>query len=124
MMSYSVAQPVETVQGDHSYEDVRLAASIQGAGGNAGRSVMLGVLHASHAEFRSGWFVESLAAQTLVVFVIRTRRVPFFRSRPSVHMIITPVACAVVGALLPFSPLAHFLGFTILPFSFFPSFSG
>jgi Mg2+-importing ATPase len=81
--------------------------------------VMLGVLHASHAEFRSGWFVESLATQTLVVFVIRTRRVPFLRSRPSVPMIVTPVACAVVGALLPFSPLAHFLGFTILPFSFF-----
>ena len=40
--------------------------------------VMLGVLHASHSEFRSGWFVESLATQTLVVYVIRTRRVPFF----------------------------------------------
>jgi Mg2+-importing ATPase len=81
--------------------------------------VMIAILHASHAEFRSGWFVESLATQTLVVFLIRTRRVPFFRSRPSVPMMITPVACAAVGAALPFSPLAHFLGFTVLPLSFF-----
>jgi Mg2+-importing ATPase len=81
--------------------------------------VMIAILHASHAEFRSGWFVESLATQTLVVFLIRTRRVPFFRSRPSIPMMITPVACAAVGAVLPFSPLAHFLGFTVLPLSFF-----
>jgi Mg2+-importing ATPase len=81
--------------------------------------VMLGLLHASHAEFRSGWFVESLATQTLVVFLIRTRRIPFFRSRPSAPMIVTPVACAAVGAVLPFTPLAHVLGFAALPVSFF-----
>jgi P-type Mg2+ transporter len=65
--------------------------------------VMLRVLHASHSEFRSGWFVESLATQTLVVYVIRTRRVPFFRSRPSVPMLITPLTCALIGAVLPFT---------------------
>jgi Mg2+-importing ATPase len=81
--------------------------------------VMLAILHADHAEFRSGWFVESLATQTLVVFLIRTRRIPFFRSRPSIPMVITPVACALAGAALPFSPMAHFLGFTTLPLSFF-----
>jgi P-type Mg2+ transporter len=81
--------------------------------------VMLVILNASHAEFRSGWFVESLATQTLVVFVIRTRRVPFFHSRPSVAMIITPIACALIGAALPFTPLANTLGFTTLPISFF-----
>ena len=81
--------------------------------------VMLVILNASHAEFRSGWFVESLATQTLVVFVIRTRRVPFFRSRPSIPMIITPIASAVVGAVLPFTPVADTLGFTTLPISFF-----
>jgi len=81
--------------------------------------VMLAILHASHAEFRSGWFVESLATQTLVVFLIRTRRVPFIRSRPSAAMIVTPITCAVIGAVLPFTPLAHFLGFTALPVSFF-----
>ena len=66
--------------------------------------VMLTVLNASHAEFRSGWFVESLATQTLVVFLIRTRRVPFFRSTPSRAMLITPTAMAIVGAILPFTP--------------------
>ncbi len=81
--------------------------------------VMLGVLHASHDEFRSGWFVESLATQTLVVFLIRTRRVPFLRSRPSLPMVITPISCAVIGAVLPFSPFAHTLGFSTLPFAFF-----
>ena len=81
--------------------------------------VMLRVLHANHAEFRSGWFVESLATQTLVVFLIRTRRVPFFTSRPSPAMLFTPVACASIGAALPFSPLADVLGFTTLPLSFF-----
>lgn len=81
--------------------------------------VMLTVLHASHTEFRSGWFVESLATQTLVVFVIRTRRIPFFHSRPSLPMLVTPPTCAVVGAILPFSPVADVLGFTTLPLSFF-----
>jgi len=81
--------------------------------------VMLGILHAGHAEFRTGWFVESLATQTLVVFLIRTRRVPFFRSRPSRAMLIIPLAMAAVGALLPFTPVAHVLGFTALPLAFF-----
>jgi Mg2+-importing ATPase len=81
--------------------------------------VMLVILHASHSEFRSGWFVESLATQTLVVFLIRTRRIPFFRSRPSGPMIITPLVGVAVGAALPFSPLAGILGFTALPISFF-----
>jgi Mg2+-importing ATPase len=81
--------------------------------------VMLAILHASHDEFRSGWFVESLATQTLVVFLIRTHRVPFIRSQPSIPMIVTPVTCAVIGAILPFTPLADFLGFTALPLSFF-----
>ena len=44
--------------------------------------LMLGVLHAGAPEFRTGWFVESLATQTLIIFAIRTRRIPFFRSRP------------------------------------------
>jgi Mg2+-importing ATPase len=81
--------------------------------------VLLQVLHAGHAEFRSGWFVESLATQTLVVFVIRTKRVPFFHSRPSLPLLITPPTCALIGAALPFTPLAGFLGFASLPVSFF-----
>jgi Mg2+-importing ATPase len=81
--------------------------------------VMLRVLDAGATEFRTGWFVESLATQTLVVFVIRTRRVPFFRSPPSRPMAVLPVACAAIGAVLPFTPLAHALGLTALPVRFF-----
>jgi Mg2+-importing ATPase len=81
--------------------------------------VMLVVLNAGHAEFRTGWFVESLATQTLVVFVIRTRRSPSYTSRPSRAMMVLPIACASVGALLPITPLAKPLGFTPLPLAFF-----
>ena len=81
--------------------------------------VMLRILHASQSEFRSGWFVESLATQSLVVFLIRTRRIPFLRSKPSLPMLITPVVTAVIGIALPFTPLAHVLGFTALPLRFF-----
>jgi len=81
--------------------------------------VMLSLLHAGAAKFRSGWFVESIATQTLVIYVIRTRRVPFFRSRPSLPMLVVPTAAALVGAVLPFTPLAKLLGFTSLPFLFF-----
>ena len=57
--------------------------------------VMLGVLHASPAEFRTGWFVESLATQTLVIFVIRTRRQPFWRSRPSTPLLVASLLVPV-----------------------------
>jgi P-type Mg2+ transporter len=77
--------------------------------------VLLWVLHAGPVEFRSGWFVESLATQTLVIFVIRTRRMPSWRSRPSRPLLLTTLACATVGVLPPFSPLARLFGFTALP---------
>jgi Mg2+-importing ATPase len=80
---------------------------------------MIVILNARHNEFRTGWFVESLATQTLVIFVIRTRRVPFTRSQPGRAMIALPIACATVGAILPFTPLAHVLGFAPLPLEFF-----
>ncbi len=81
--------------------------------------VMLWILHAGHVEFRTGWFVESLATQTLVIYVIRTRRVPFLRSRPSRTMAVVPVLMAGVGAVLPYTPVAHVLGFSPLPGTFF-----
>ena len=81
--------------------------------------VMLSLLHAGHIEFRTGWFVESIATQTLVVYVIRTRRVPFFKSRPSLLMLVVPTGAALVGAVLPYTGVAHLLGFTPLPTTFF-----
>ena len=80
--------------------------------------VLLHVFHASEAEFHTGWFVESLATQTLVLFVIRTAKNPF-RSRPSGPLIATCLAAVAVGIYLPFSPLAGVLGFTPLPAKYF-----
>ncbi len=81
--------------------------------------LMLGVLHAGAVEFRTGWFVESLATQTLIIFAIRTRKVPFFRSRPSALLATTALTVVAVGVALTLSPLAHPLGFTPLPWQFF-----
>jgi len=63
--------------------------------------ILLSVLHAGHAEFSTGWFVESIATQTLIVYVIRTRRIPFLRSRPSLPMMFVPTAAAAIGIALP-----------------------
>jgi P-type Mg2+ transporter len=81
-------------------------------------AVMLYVFDAGPTLFRSGWFVESLTTQTLVIFIIRTRRVPFFRSRPSRPLLATTLACAALGVAIPYSPLADVFGFTALPASF------
>jgi P-type Mg2+ transporter len=69
--------------------------------------------------FHTGWFVESLLTQTLIVHIIRTRRIPFLQSRASRPMLFTTLAVMALGAWLPFSPLARFLGFTPLPAVFF-----
>ncbi|MGO9435532.1 MAG: magnesium-translocating P-type ATPase [Terracidiphilus sp.] len=80
--------------------------------------VLLHVFRATEVQFHTGWFVESLATQTLVIFVIRTSKNPL-RSRPSTPLIVTCLAIVTVGMLLPFSFLAGVLGFTPLPFSYF-----
>lgn len=80
--------------------------------------VMLSVLHASESMFHTGWFVESLATQTLVLFVIRTAGNPF-RSRPSRPLAITVMAIVACGIILPITPLGATLGFVPLPFLFF-----
>jgi P-type Mg2+ transporter len=78
-------------------------------------ALLLWVFDAHATLFRSGWFVESLATQSLAIFAIRTRRVPFFRSRPSWPLLVSTLVCVAIGVLLPFSPLAARLGFTRLP---------
>jgi P-type Mg2+ transporter len=80
--------------------------------------VLLHFFHASETLFHTGWFVESLATQTLVLFVIRTAGNPL-RSRPSRWLTLNTLAVVVVGVLLPFTPLARLLGFTPLPVPFF-----
>jgi Mg2+-importing ATPase len=80
--------------------------------------VLLHYFHATQPEFHTGWFVESLATQTLVLFIIRTTGNPL-KSRPSVPLAITTILIVLIGIALPYSRLAALLGFTILPSSFF-----
>jgi P-type Mg2+ transporter len=80
--------------------------------------VLLHFLHASEVLFHTGWFVESLATQTLVLFVIRTTGNPL-KSRPSRWLTLNTLGVVVVGLALPWSPLARLLGFTPLPLPFF-----
>jgi P-type Mg2+ transporter len=81
-------------------------------------AVMLGLFRAGPELFRTGWFVESLATQTLVIFVIRTAARPW-ASPPSRALAWNVAACVAVGTALPFTPLAPWLGFTPLPPLFF-----
>ena len=77
-------------------------------------AVLLLALHAGATEFRTGWFVESLATQTLVLFVIRTAGHPW-RSRPSLALTSTTLAVVGTALVLPFTPLGPPLGFVPLP---------
>jgi len=65
--------------------------------------------------FQTGWFVESLLTQTLIVHIIRTRRIPFIGSRASLHLTLTTLFIMLVGAWLPYSPFAGALGMVPLP---------
>lgn len=79
--------------------------------------IMLYVFNAWHkpALFHTGWFVESLFTQTLIIHVIRTNKIPFIQSRASWPLIITSIIIVAVGAWLTVSPLADTLGFVPLP---------
>ena len=76
------------------------------------------LLQADEALFHTGWFVESIATQVLVIFVIRTRRNPL-RSHPNRWLIGTSLAVVFAAMSLPFTPLAPYLGFAPLPLSYF-----
>ncbi|MGB7217173.1 MAG: magnesium-translocating P-type ATPase, partial [Vicinamibacterales bacterium] len=80
--------------------------------------VLMRVFQANESLFHTGWFVESLATQTLVLFVIRTMGNPL-RSRPSLPLTITTLAIVAIGIALPFTPLAAALGFVAVPPAYF-----
>jgi Mg2+-importing ATPase len=75
---------------------------------------LLLLLHAGPAEFRSGWFVESVASAALIVLVIRTRRRPW-RSRPARPLFIATIGVVLAAAVIPFTPLGTLFGFVPLP---------
>ncbi len=72
------------------------------------------------ALFHTGWFVESLMTQTLIIHVIRTNLIPFVQSRSSWQLSMTTILIMGIGAFLPYSPLAGPLGFVPLPWRFWP----
>ena len=81
--------------------------------------ILLYIFEANSALFQTSWFVESICTQTLIVFVIRTRLVPFYKSRPSRLLILCAGAITSVGCLLPFTILGSFFGFVQPPLAFF-----
>ncbi|MFM0415942.1 magnesium-translocating P-type ATPase [Paraburkholderia aromaticivorans] len=84
--------------------------------------MMLNFFHAwdKPALFQTGWFVESLLTQTLIIHIIRTAKVPFFESRASAALIATSLIIAAVGIAIPFTWLGTFLGFIPLPPTYWP----
>jgi P-type Mg2+ transporter len=82
--------------------------------------LLLLVLGLNERAFQTGWFIESLFTQVLVILVIRTRRSPFWLSRPSPQLLAAIVTALAAAAIIPLSPVGDFLGFTPLPLAFWP----
>lgn len=82
---------------------------------------LLFLLHADAAQFRTGWFLESVVTELLIVPVIRTRR-PFYQSRMGKPLLLSTVAVLLVTVWLPYLPVNRWLGLTPLPLSFLLTF--
>ncbi len=74
----------------------------------------------SRSLFQTGWFVESLLTQTLIIHVIRTNKIPFLQSRPSRLVTLMSVGMMAIGVAIPFSPVGRYLGFSALPPLYWP----
>lgn len=70
--------------------------------------------------FQTGWFIESLLTQTIIIHIIRTNRIPFIQSRASLPLIVTSIAISLVGIWLPQSPIGVWLGFVPMPGLYWP----
>ncbi len=80
---------------------------------------LLWVLGANQNQFRTGWFVESVISASLIVLVIRTRRV-FFRSRPGNYLFVVTLGVVVAAVAVPYTPIGGIMGFAPVPASFYP----
>jgi Mg2+-importing ATPase len=78
--------------------------------------LLLLVLHSNEAQFRTGWFLESVISASMIVLVIRSRK-PFFRSRPGKYLLIATLSIAVITLIFPFTPIGNIFGFSPLSFS-------
>jgi P-type Mg2+ transporter len=82
-------------------------------------STPLAAAHSSSL-FQTGWFVESLLTQTIIIHIIRTKKIPFLQSRPSWPLMVMSACIMAVGIALPLTPLGSYLGFTALPPLYWP----
>ncbi|MBI1863747.1 magnesium-translocating P-type ATPase [Candidatus Woesebacteria bacterium] len=81
--------------------------------------VMFYIFHARQGLFQTGWFIESLATQVLVVFVIRTSRTPFFKSKPGKLLTLASLLIVLIGVIIPFTSIGASLGFVRPPALYF-----
>jgi len=70
--------------------------------------------------FQSGWFIEGLMTQTLVVHMIRTQKIPFIQSRPGSALLVTTILIMAIGIFIPMGPFAHYFKLQALPLTYFP----
>jgi P-type Mg2+ transporter len=85
--------------------------------------IMLHLFHAGEQLFHTGWFIESMATQVLVIFIIRTRRNPF-KSRPNLWLTLCSLTIVCLAVALPFTPLGRYFGFVPPPLSFYAILAG
>ncbi|MGD0072155.1 MAG: cation transporting ATPase C-terminal domain-containing protein [Candidatus Bathyarchaeia archaeon] len=86
--------------------------------------LMLYVFNAAIPVFQTAWFVESLSTQALVVFVLRTRKTPFYKSKPGRLLLISSLAVVAVAFILPYTPLADVFKFSPPPAMFYLALAG
>ena len=82
-------------------------------------AILLFVFHATESFFQTAWFIESLCTQVAIIFVIRTRRSPFFLSQPSLPLVLSCTLVIATAILIPYTPLGPAFGFVRLPASFY-----
>ena len=82
-------------------------------------AILLFIFHASPQQFQSSWFIEGLATQVLIIFVIRTRITPFYRSKPSRLLTISSLTIVAVGFLIPYTPIGALFDFVAPPLEFY-----
>ena len=77
--------------------------------------LLYGIFHFDVATFQAGWFIESLATQIFVIYIIRTQKIPFLQSKPSKYLLLSTIGAVLLGIVLTFRGIGEFFGFSPLP---------